>query len=301
MPLSAAFSSGPLFPGRLVKRGKVRDVYQVGPDRLLFVASDRISAFDVVLDPGVPGKGVVLTQLSNFWFGTLGGVVPNHLLATILSDFPEPFSKEASLAGRACVVKALRIIPVECVVRGFIVGSGWKEYQAKGSVCGVRLPSGLRQAERLPEPIFTPSTKEEVGHDENIPFDEVVRLAGGNVAERLRDVSLEIYRLAASLAEKRGIIIADTKFEFGLDVDGGVVWADEALTPDSSRFWPADVYRPGSNPPSFDKQFVRDWLEASGWNKTPPAPELPDEVVRKTSAKYIEAYEKLTGKKFPRG
>ncbi|MGD1146439.1 MAG: phosphoribosylaminoimidazolesuccinocarboxamide synthase [Thermoanaerobaculaceae bacterium] len=299
MSLPAAFPSGPLFPERLVKRGKVRDVYQVGPGRLLVVASDRISAFDVVLDPGVPGKGIVLTQLSNFWFRTLAAVVPNHLLATGLSDLPEPFSKEASLAGRACLVKAVRIVPVECVVRGFIVGSGWKEYQAKGSVCGVRLPPGLRQADRLPEPIFTPSTKAEVGHDQNITFDEVVRLAGGAVAERLRDVSLDLYTRAAALAEERGIIIADTKFEFGLDADGGVVWADEALTPDSSRFWPADSYGPGSNPPSFDKQFVRDWLESSGWDKQPPAPTLPSDVVAKTQALYLEGYRRLTGRELP--
>ena len=296
MSLPAGFPSAPLFPERLVKRGKVRDVYQVSRDRLMVVASDRISAFDVVLDPGVPGKGIVLTQLSNFWFGELSGVVPNHLLATDINEFPEPFSAENALAGRACLVRAVRIVPVECVVRGFIVGSGWKEYQATGSVCGVRLPSGLQQAGRLPEPIFTPSTKAEVGHDENIPFDDVVRLTGGNVAERLRDVSLELYNRAASLAEARGIIIADTKFEFGLDADGVVVWADEALTPDSSRFWPADRYRPGGNPPSFDKQFVRDWLERSGWNKQPPAPALPPDVVARTQALYLEAYRRLTGR-----
>ena len=296
MSLPPAFPSAPLFPGRLVKRGKVRDVYEAGPGRLLVVASDRISAFDVVLDPGVPGKGVVLTQLSNFWFGTLADVVPNHVVGTAAEDFPEPFSASPALSGRGCLVREVRIVPIECVVRGYIVGSGWKEYQALGSVCGVPLPAGLRQADRLPEPIFTPSTKAEVGHDENIPFDEVARIAGGDVAERLRDVSLELYTRAASLAEARGIIIADTKFEFGLDENGGIVWADEALTPDSSRFWPADRYRPGSNPPSFDKQFVRDWLESSGWNKQPPAPVLPPDVVARTRALYLEAYRRLTGR-----
>ena len=296
MAVPPAFPSDPLFPGRLVKRGKVRDVYKAGDDNLVVVATDRISAFDAILDPGVPGKGIVLTQLSNFWFGTLAAVAPNHLLATALSGFPEPFSNEASLAGRACLVKAVRIVPIECVVRGFIVGSGWKEYQAKGSVCGMPLRAGLRQADRLPEPIFTPSTKAEVGHDENITFDEVVRLTGGAVAEQLRKVSLDLYTRAATFAEERGIIIADTKFEFGLDSNEGLVWADEALTPDSSRFWPADRYAPGSNPPSFDKQFVRDWLESSGWNKQPPAPTLPPNVVARTQALYLEAFRRLTGR-----
>ena len=296
MPLPAAFPSAPLFPGRLVKRGKVRDVYQAGSGRFVVVASDRISAFDVVLDPGVPGKGVVLTQLSNFWFETLSDVVPNHLVATEAAELPDPFASSPELAGRSCLVREVRIVPVECVVRGFIVGSGWKEYQAKGAVCGVALPPGLRQADRLPQPVFTPSTKAEVGHDENIPFDEVVRLTGGDVAERLRDVSLALYARAAALAERRGIIIADTKFEFGLDAEGAIGWADEALTPDSSRFWPADSYRPGTNPPSFDKQFVRDWVERSGWNKQPPAPTLPAEVVERTRSLYLEAYRRLTGR-----
>ncbi len=296
MATPAPFPSAPLFPGRLLRRGKVRDVYQADGDRLVIVASDRISAFDAVLDPGVPGKGIVLTQLSNFWFERLADVVPNHLVATRLADFPQPFSGEALLEGRACLARAVRIAPVECVVRGFIVGSGWKEYQALGSVCGVRLPAGLRQADRLPAPVFTPSTKAEVGHDENIPFDEVVRLVGAEVAEQLRAVSLELYRRAAELAEARGIIIADTKFEFGLDGEGRLVWADEALTPDSSRFWPADLYRPGSNPPSFDKQFVRDWLEGCGWDKRPPAPMLPPDVVARTRALYLEAHRRLTGR-----
>jgi phosphoribosylaminoimidazole-succinocarboxamide synthase len=290
----APFPTNPLFPERLVKRGKVRDVYAAGEGRLVVVASDRISAFDVVLDPGIPGKGIVLTQLSNFWFSTLERVIPHHLLETGL---PEPFASAADLDRRACLVRSLHIVPVECVVRGYIVGSGWKEYQAKGTVSGVTLPAGLRQAERLPVPVFTPSTKAEVGHDENISFDEVVRTVGGAVAERLRAASLELYRRAAALAEGRGIIIADTKFEFGLDDQGGLVWADEALTPDSSRFWPADRYRVGTNPPSFDKQFVRDWLEGSGWDKRPPAPTLPPEVVARTQALYLEAYYRLTGRK----
>ena len=291
----APFPSAPLYAERLLRRGKVRDVYKAEGDSLVIVASDRISAFDVVLEPGVPGKGAVLTQLSNFWFATLREIVPNHLLATRLEDLPAPFSGELALALRSCLVRSLRIVPVECVVRGFIVGSGWKEYGERGSVCGVRLPAGLRQADRLPAPIFTPSTKAEVGHDENISFDQVVGLAGGELAERLRSVSLALYARAAALAEARGIIIADTKFEFGLDERGDLVWADEALTPDSSRFWPADAYRPGGNPPSFDKQFVRDWLEASNWNKQPPAPMLPPDVVARTQALYLEAYRRLTG------
>jgi len=292
----AAVPPEPIFPELLVRRGKVRDVYRAGDGRLVIVASDRISAFDVVLSPGVPGKGVVLTQLSNFWFDLLADVTPNHLVATEPGSFPRPFVSHPELAGRSCLVRCVRIIPVECVVRGFIVGSGWKEYQARGTVCGISLPAGLRQADRLREPIFTPSTKAEVGHDENIAFDEVVKIAGGGIAEALRAVSLALYRRAAAYAEARGIIIADTKFEFGLDEDGGLVWADEALTPDSSRFWPADGYRPGANPPSFDKQFVRDWLEASGWNKQPPAPALPPEVVTRTQALYLEAFRRLTGR-----
>jgi phosphoribosylaminoimidazole-succinocarboxamide synthase len=291
-----AFPTDPLFPQFLVKRGKVRDVYRAGDDRLVVVASDRISAFDVVLSPGVPGKGVVLTQLSNFWFSTLAHVAPHHLVASELSGFPEPFASAPALRGRASLVRAVEIIPVECVVRGYIVGSGWKEYQGHGTVCGIALPAGLRQAERLPEPVFTPSTKAAVGHDENISFDDVVRIVGGPAAEKLRDRSLELYRRAASVAEERGIIIADTKFEFGHDADGELVWADEALTPDSSRFWPLDRYRPGANPPSFDKQYVRDWLEASGWNKQPPAPALPSDVVAKTRELYLEAYRRLTGR-----
>ncbi len=282
--------------GERVKRGKVRDVYGAGEGRLLIVATDRISAFDVVLSPGIPGKGLILNQLSNFWFSRLCHLVPHHVLATELASFPPPYSQNPLLAGRATLVRSLRIVPVECIVRGYLVGSGWKEYQRSGSVCDIPVPAGLALAERLPQPLFTPSTKAEVGHDENISFDEVVGLVGGAVAERLRQVSLEIYQSAAAYALERGIIIADTKFEFGLDERGELVWADEALTPDSSRFWPAAAYRPGTNPPSFDKQFVRDWLEASGWNKEPPAPQLPDDVVAGTQERYLEAFRRLTGR-----
>jgi len=282
--------------GERIKRGKVRDIYGAGAGRLLVVATDRISAFDVVLSPGIPGKGLILNQLSNFWFARLGHLVAHHVLATDLASFPPPYSQQPLLAGRATLVKAVRILPVECVVRGYLVGSGWKEYQQRGSVCAVPLPPGLTVAERLPCPIFTPSTKAEAGHDENISFDEVVALVGGGIAERLRQVSVALYEEAAEYALGRGIIIADTKFEFGLDENGDLVWADEALTPDSSRFWPADSYRPGANPPSFDKQYVRDWLEASGWNKEPPAPRLPDEVVTDTQKRYLEAFRRLTGR-----
>jgi phosphoribosylaminoimidazole-succinocarboxamide synthase len=296
VPGPSPFPAEPLFPELLVKRGKVRDVYRAGAGRLVVVASDRISAFDVVLSPGVPGKGIVLTQLSNFWFSMLREVAPHHLEAASLSDFPEPFASTAVLRGRASLVRAVQIVPVECVVRGYLVGSGWKEYRESGAVSGVRLPPGLRQADRLPEPIFTPSTKAEVGHDENIPFDRVVETVGGETAERLREKSLELYRRAASFAEARGILIADTKFEFGRGLNGALTWADEALTPDSSRFWPRDSYAPGANPPSFDKQYVRDWLERSGWNKQPPAPQLPPDVVARTLELYLEAYARLTGR-----
>jgi phosphoribosylaminoimidazole-succinocarboxamide synthase len=291
-----AFSPQPITGATLVRRGKVRDVYAAGDERYLFVATDRISAFDVVLEPGIPGKGVILTQLSNFWFDLLADVVPSHLVARDLDAFPEPFAQRSELAGRACLVRALRMVPVECVARGYIVGSGWREYTRSGSVCGIPLPDGLEMAERLPEPIFTPATKVETGHDENISFDAVVDLVGGDLAERLRSLTLELYRRAARFAEERGIVIADTKFEFGLDQHGALIWADEALTPDSSRFWPRDSYRVGGSPPSFDKQFVRDWLERSGWDKTPPGPPLPDEVVTGTRGRYLEAYERLTGK-----
>jgi len=296
MNMPPAYAGGPIPGATLVKRGKVRDVFAAGDCRLLFVATDRISAFDVVLSPGIPGKGVILTQISNFWFERLAEVVPHHVVSTEPAAFPPPFARRRELEGRACLVAALDMLPVECVVRGYLVGSGWKEYEASGRVCGIPLPRGLRQAQRLPEPVFTPATKAESGHDENIPFETVVGLVGDAVAQRLRDASLTLYTRAAAYAEERGIIIADTKFEFGLAADGRLIWADEALTPDSSRFWPRDSYSVGANPPSYDKQFVRDWLESSGWDKTPPAPPLPDEVVAGTRSRYLEAFERLTGR-----
>ncbi len=290
------FPATPLAGGALLRRGKVRDIYDARDAGLLIVASDRVSAFDVVLSPGIPGKGIVLNQLSNFWFETLRDVIPNHVLATVREGFPPPYDGMAAIDGRACLVRRLEIVPVECVARGYLIGSGWKEYRAGGAVCGIPLPAGLQMADRLPEPIFTPSTKAEVGHDENIRFEAVVGLVGADLAGRLRDLTLELYRRAAAVAEQRGIIIADTKFEFGVDAAGALYLADEALTPDSSRFWPEDGYRPGENPPSFDKQYVRDWLEASGWNKQPPAPALPAEVIAGTQARYLEAYRRLTGR-----
>jgi phosphoribosylaminoimidazole-succinocarboxamide synthase len=278
---------------KLRARGKVRDIYDLG-DRLLLVATDRLSAFDVVMPTPIPDKGRVLTQLSLFWFDKLVGLVPNHVLtATHFDGVLAPYAKE--LAGRAMVVRKAEPILVECVVRGYLAGSGWKDYRKTGAVCGIPLPAGLLESSRLPEPIFTPSTKASSGHDENISFDEVKKFAGADLAARLRDTSLEIYRRAAEYAAGRGILIADTKFEFGL-LDGELVWIDEALTPDSSRFWPADGYQPGRAQPSFDKQFVRDYLERSGWNKKPPAPALPPEVVAGTQAKYREAYRRLVGR-----
>ncbi len=279
--------------GQLVSRGKVRDIYRAD-DTLILVATDRLSAFDCVLSPGIPGRGIILTQLSNFWFDRFRDV-PNHLVATHLADFPDPFRRHTEIDRRSIQVRRLDPIPVECVARGYITGSGWKEYQADGSVCGIRLPEGLAESDRLPEPIFTPATKASEGHDENIDFDRTVEIVGGPTAEALRELTLRLYREAAAFALERGIIIADTKFEFGFDADRRIVWMDEALTPDSSRFWPADSYRPGRPQPSYDKQYVRDWLEASGWNKLPPAPELPSEVVDGTLARYAEAYRQLTG------
>ena len=280
--------------GQLVSRGKVRDIY-ASREALILVATDRISAFDCVLSPGIPGRGIVLTQLSNFWFHRFASVVPNHLLATRLEDFPEPYRSHPELAGRSVLVRRLDPIPVECVARGYLAGSGWKEYRETGTVCGIPLPDGLRESERLPEPIFTPATKATTGHDENISFDRMVEIVGGETAERLRELTLMLYSEAASRAAERGVIIADTKFEFGFDEAGAIVWMDEALTPDSSRFWPADEYEPGRSQRSFDKQYVRDWLEASGWNKEPPPPELPPDVVRGTMERYLEAYRLLTG------
>lgn len=289
------YPAGPPSDLPLLKRGKVRDVFDAGPDRLLIVATDRISAFDVVLEPGIPGKGVILNQLSNFWFHRVSGLVANHLLETDADAFPPPFAGRPELAGRSAIVRRLQMLPVECVVRGFIVGSGWKEYCDHNSVCGIPLRAGLQLADRLPEPLFTPSTKADVGHDENISFDQVVQLIGGPRAEQVRDLSLALYRHAASFAEERGIIIADTKLEFGLDDNDSLILADEVFTPDSSRFWPVSEYRPGVNPPSFDKQYVRDWLEASGWDKSPPAPSLPEEVQLGTIARYQEAFRRITG------
>jgi phosphoribosylaminoimidazole-succinocarboxamide synthase len=270
----------------------VRDIYDLG-DRLILVATDRISAFDWVLPTGIPDKGKLLTGLTVFWLKFLG--VPNHLISADSAGFPAPFAGRPELAGRSCLVRKARVVPIECVVRGYLAGSGWKEYQAGGAVCGVALPQGLRQAERLVEPIFTPATKEEHGHDVNISFEEMARQVGREVAEELRRRSLEVYRRAAVHALDRGIILADTKFEWGETAQGELILIDEVLTPDSSRFWPADEYRVGSNPPSFDKQFVRDWLETTTWDKNSPPPELPAEVVERTVERYKEAYRRLTG------
>ena len=292
--------SAPLLESRitslpLVHKGKVRDIYAVGDDRLLIVTTDRLSAFDVVMPTPIPGKGEVLTRVSAFWFDKLKAIVPSQAL-DIAPESVVAENERDQIAGRAIVVKKLKALPVEAIVRGYLVGSGWKEYQSSQSVCGIALPAGLMQADRLPEPIFTPSTKAAVGaHDENISFDEMAALVGADLAAQVRDVSLALYQAAAEYALTCGIIIADTKFEFGLDEKGRLVWIDEALTPDSSRFWPADQYRPGSNPPSFDKQFVRDWLETSGWNKQAPGPALPAEIVGKTSEKYREAMTRLLG------
>ncbi|HPU25358.1 MAG TPA: phosphoribosylaminoimidazolesuccinocarboxamide synthase [Phycisphaerae bacterium] len=284
------------YPGYPVRRGKVRDAYDLG-DRLLFVASDRISAFDVVMPNGIPHKGEVLTRISEFWFSRLKGV-DHHLIEVVTDRAPAGFEAYLDeLRGRAMVVRKLQVVPIECVVRGYITGSGWKEYQKDGTVCGLRLPAGLRQCDQLPEPIFTPATKEESGHDENISFERMCGIVGDTLAARLREQSIAVYQDAAAYARQRGVIIADTKFEWALDGDK-LVLVDEVLTPDSSRFWPADVYKPGHDQPSFDKQYVRNYLETLDWDKTPPGPQLPEEVVANTSAKYIEAYEKITGKKF---
>jgi phosphoribosylaminoimidazole-succinocarboxamide synthase len=281
-------------PGHSCRRGKVRDVYDLG-DRLVIVATDRISAYDWVLPSGIPDKGRVLTALSLFWFDFLG--VPNHLIGTDLKAMGPEFAARAEvLAGRTVLVLKARVVPIECVVRGYLAGSGWKEYRATGTVCGIPLPPGLQQSQQLPEPIFTPATKEEVGHDENISFDRMTQITGAAVAEELRLRSLEVYRRAAQYARARGILIADTKFEWGQLPGGELILIDEVLTPDSSRFWPADGYRAGISPPSFDKQFVRDWLDTTPWDKNSPPPELPPDVVEKTRAKYLDAYERITGR-----
>lgn len=279
----------------LLARGKVRDMYAVGEDKLLIVATDRISAFDVILDDPVPGKGKVLTRLTDFWLEKLAHIIPNHATGIDPADVVEAGERD-QVTGRAAVVKRLRPILVECVARGYLIGSGWNDYQATGKVCGIALPAGLRQASRLPQPIFTPAAKAEFGlHDENVGFDYVVEQVGADLAARLRDTTLQLYSEAAKFAAGKGIIIADTKFEFGLDENGGFYLMDEVLTPDSSRFWPVEAYAEGSSPPSFDKQFVRDWLETQSWEKTPPAPRLPVEVLERTGAKYREALERLMG------
>lgn len=279
--------------------GKVRDIYRVDGERLLFVATDRISAFDYVLATGIPSKGQVLTQLSLFWFEFLKDIVPNHLLTADVDCYPEPLRRYADeLRGRSMLVVRADMIAIECVVRGYLAGSGWKEYQQNGEVCGIELPAGLRESERLPQPIFTPAVKATSGHDENISFEEMAKRAGSALSEQLRDLSVKIYQKAADYAAARGIIIADTKFEFGHN-GGRIVLADEVLTPDSSRFWPADRYQPGRSQESFDKQYVRDYLEKIRWNKQPPAPVLPAEVAQETSEKYVEAFRRLTGRELP--
>ncbi len=282
-------------PGLPVRRGKVRDVYDLG-DRLLLVSTDRLSAFDWVLPTGIPDKGRVLTQISAFWFDRLG--VPNHLISTDVErmDLPPGIDRRI-LAGRTTLCRKTEVVPIECVVRGYLAGSGWSEYRQRGTVCGIALPAGLVESSRLDEPIFTPATKASAGHDENISFDRMVEIAGRDLAEELRRRSIDVFKRGSAYALERGIIIADTKFEFGL-VGDELLLIDEALTPDSSRFWPADEYIPGHSQPSFDKQFVRDWLSTTTWDKNSPPPALPDDIVAKTREKYIEAYQRLTGKKF---
>ena len=277
--------------------GKVRELYGFG-DRLLLVASDRISAFDVVLPTAIPDKGRVLTGLSRFWFERTRGLVRNHMLSVNVADFPEEAQGAPDLAGRTMLARRLRMLPIECVVRGYLVGSGWKDYRATGSVCGHALPAGLREADRLPQPLFTPSTKATEGHDANIDRAGGIALVGEERFDEIERISVELYRTAADYALERGIIIADTKFEFGVDEQDRIVIGDEVLTPDSSRFWPVDEYAPGGSPPSYDKQYVRDWLETLDWDKTPPGPEIPANVVEGTRARYVEAYERLTGEPF---
>jgi len=280
---------------RFLHRGKVRDLYEIDAQRLLIVQTDRLSAFDVVLPTPVPGKGEVLTTLSRFWFRRLAHVLPNHMLDEDPAQFVAPAERE-QVIGRAMVTRRLQPLPIEAIVRGYVAGSGWKDYRSTGAICGIALPAGLREADQLPAPIFTPSTKAPAGtHDENIAFAEAQRLLGALRAEQVRDAAIRLYTEAAEFARSRGIIIADTKFEFGTDAAGTLYLIDEALTPDSSRFWPADQYRPGSSPPSFDKQFVRDWLEAQNWDKRPPAPSLPADVLARTADKYREALRLLTG------
>lgn len=285
-------------PGYPERSGKVRDIYEL-PSQLLIIATDRISAFDVVMPNGIPDKGRVLTQISKFWFEHLADIVPNHLIQADLKDLPPAF-REEEFDGRFMLCKRAKVLPIECVVRGYITGSGWKEYKASGTICGIKLPKGLEQCQQLPEPLFTPSTKAELGeHDENISFEKTVEIVGKETAQKLRDTSLALYKAGSEYARQRGVIIADTKFEFGLGDDGQMMLIDEALTPDSSRFWPADKYEPGRDQDSFDKQYVRNYLEEIGFNKQPPGPVLPRKVVQATREKYIEAYTLLTGREFP--
>jgi phosphoribosylaminoimidazole-succinocarboxamide synthase len=279
-----------------IGKGKVRDIYAVGADKMLILVSDRLSAFDVVLSDPIPDKGRVLNEMANFWFAKLGHVVPNHLTGIDPESVVGSADEKAQVRGRSIVVKKLKALPVEAVVRGYIIGSGWKDYQKTGAVCGITLPKGLQQAQKLAEPIFTPATKAESGHDENISFEKMCEIVGKPLAEKIRATSIRLYKEAADFAATRGILIADTKFEFGTDDKGNLVLIDEVLTADSSRFWPADEYKVGISPPSFDKQYVRDYLETLDWDKTPPAPKLPAEVISRTSAKYREALERLTGK-----
>jgi phosphoribosylaminoimidazole-succinocarboxamide synthase len=277
-------------------RGKVRDIYDIDDRHMLIVTTDRLSAFDVVLADPIPGKGALLTAMSDFWFQRTRSIIPNQLADIPLDKVLKDAAERKQVEGRAIVVRKLKALPIEAIVRGYIVGSGWKEYQKSGTACGIKLPAGLKEADKLPEPIFTPSTKAAVGqHDENISFEKAAEILGKDMAERVKQASLTLYKDCAQYALTRGIIIADTKFEFGLDENGALTLIDEVLTPDSSRFWPADSYRPGANPPSFDKQYVRDWLEASGWNKKAPAPKLPPEVIARTADKYREALTRLTG------
>jgi phosphoribosylaminoimidazole-succinocarboxamide synthase len=279
---------------KIINRGKVRDIYEIDQDRLLMVATDRISAFDCIIPTPIPRKGEILTAISVFWFNFLADVVPNHLITADFDEMPMVVRQREELKGRSMIVKRLKIFQVECVVRGYLAGSGWKDYVATGSVCGHKLPEGLKESEKLPTPIFTPATKSLNGHDQNITEEEFVRIVGSDHADELKRLSLEIYMRASDHAAKRGIIIADTKFEFGLDSLGNIVLADEVLTPDSSRFWSASEYKVGISPPSFDKQFVRNYLESIGWDKKPPAPELPPDIVQATSERYLKAYEILT-------
>lgn len=279
------------------RSGKVRDIYEL-PEHLLIVATDRISAYDVVMPNGIPDKGRVLTQISAFWFDLLQDITPNHLVSTAMKDLPEPCRGE-ELDGRFMLCRKAQVVPIECVVRGYLAGSGWREYKESGVVCGIELPPKLKQGSELPEPIFTPATKAESGHDENLTFEGACDLVGAGVMTELRDKSLAVYKKGRAYAAERGIILADTKFEWGTDADGQIMLIDECLTPDSSRFWPADQHKPGRAQASFDKQFVRDYLDEIGFDRTPPGPPLPTEIVQKTRAKYIEAYTKLTGQKFP--